>query len=119
MADFGYDADVFEAGEGIVYQEMLGKVGVEAGEVVVFLRDSRDSSGAGMEDFSIAPLGGVYIALDYGDAFIEDVANIGAGLGATLLVEVTDRVVVGVGDIILCPFMLDNAAGVFLIAITF
>jgi len=35
---------------------MLGKVGVEGGEVVILSRDARASSRMGMEDLSIDPL---------------------------------------------------------------
>jgi len=119
MADLGYHTDVFKAGEGIVYQETLGKVGVETGEVVVFSRDSRGSSWAGMEDFPVNPLGGVHTSLDYGDASIEDIADVGAGLGVTPLIEIADGIVVGIGDIIFCPVLLDNTVGVFFIAIIF
>ncbi len=94
-------------------------MGVEAGEVIILSRDSRGSSGVGVEDFFIDPLGGLHTTLDHGDTFIEDVANVGAGLGATPLIEVADRVVVGVGDVILYPFMLDDAAGVLFVAIIF
>ena len=38
-------------------------------------------------------------------------------MGATPLVEVEDGVVVGVGDIVLCPVMLNDAVGVFFIAV--
>ncbi len=89
---------------------------MEAGEVVIFFRDSGGSSGAGMEDFSINPFRGIHAPLDHGDTFVEGVADVGAGLGVTPLVEVADRVVVGVGDVILCPVMLDNALGILFIA---
>jgi len=53
--------------------------------------------------------------LNYGDSFVEDVVDIGAGLGVTPLVKVEDRVVVGVGDIVFYLVMLDSAVGVFFI----
>ncbi len=56
--------------------------------------------------------------MDHRDTFVEDVVDVGAGLGAAPLVEVGDGVVVGVGWIILCPLMLDDTARVFLITIT-
>ncbi len=98
---------------------MLGKVGVEAGEVIVLSRDSRGSGRAGVEDLSIDPLGGLYTALDHGDTFVEDVVNVGAGLGVTLPVKVANWVVVGVADVVFCPVALDDAVGVLLIAIIF
>ncbi len=45
--------------------------------------------------------------------------DVGAGLGVTLLIEVGDGVVVGVGYVILSPVTLNDAAGVFFIVITF
>ena len=42
-ADFGYDTDVLESGEGVVYEEMLGEMGVEGGEVIVLARDAGGS----------------------------------------------------------------------------
>jgi len=36
VADFGYDTDILEAGESIIYQETLVEAGMEASEVVVF-----------------------------------------------------------------------------------
>jgi len=119
VADLGYYADILEASESVVYQEMLGKVGVEAGEVVVLSRDSGGSTGAGMKDFSINPFRGVHTALDHRDTAVEDVADVGAGLGVTPLIKVADGVVVGVADIIFRPFTLNDALGVFLITFTF
>jgi len=57
--------------------------------------------------------------LDYRNSLIEDVADVGAGLGATLLVKVGDGVVVRVGNIVFCPVTLDNATGVLFIIIAF
>ena len=119
VAYFGYYTDVFKAGEGIVYQETLGKVRVETGEVVIFTRDSGGSSWPSMEDFSIDPLRGVHTSLDHRDTSTEDVADVGAGLGATPPIKVADRVVVGVGNVVFYPVSLDDAVGVFLIAIIF
>ena len=56
VTDFGYDTYVFEAGEGVVYEEMLGKVGMEGGEIIVLSRNAGGSSRVSMEDFSIDPL---------------------------------------------------------------
>ncbi len=88
LADLGYNPDVFEAGESVVYEETLGQMGVEGGEVIVLSWDARGSSRAGMEYFSIDPLGGVDTALDHGDLPVEGIADVGAGLGATPLVKV-------------------------------
>jgi len=118
LADLSYDTDIFEASEGIVHQETLGKAGVEAGEVVVLSRNSRGSTRVHMEDLTINPFRGIHTALDHRDAFIEDVANIGAGLGATPSVEVANGVAVGVGDVVFHPLSLDNALGVIFIAFT-
>ncbi|SRR6266851_7363952 len=91
---------------------------MEAGEVVVLFRDSRGDSGIGTEDFSVNSFRGIHTALDYGDPFVKDVVDVGAGLEAAPLVEVGDRVMVGVGDVVFCPITLDNAIGVLLIAFT-
>ena len=53
---------------------------MEAGEVVVFSRDSGGSSGAGVEDFSVNPFRGIHTALDHRDTFIKDVVDVEAGL---------------------------------------
>src|SRR6266853_6590305 len=98
---------------------MLGKTRVEGGEVIVLSRDTRGSSGTGMEDFSIDPLQGVNTSLDHRDLPIKGVADIGAGLGVTLLVEVGEGVVVGVDDVVLSLVMLENAIRVILIIMTF
>ena len=94
-------------------------MGVEGGEVVVLSRDTGGNSRAGMEYFSIDPLRGIYTTLDHGNFTVEGVANVGAGLGTTPLIKVGDRVVVGVGNIVLCPITLEDAVGVFFIVITF
>jgi len=94
-------------------------VRVETGEVVIFTRDSGGSSWPSMEDFSIDPLRGVHTSLDHRDTSTEDVADVGAGLGATPPIKVADRVVVGVGNVVFYPVSLDDAVGVFLIAIIF
>ena len=96
----------------------MGKVRVETGEVVIFARDSGGSSWPSMEDFSIDPLRGVHTSLDHRDTSTEDVADVGAGLGATPPIKVADRVVVGVGNVVLRLVTLDDAAGILLI-ITF
>jgi len=98
---------------------MLSKMGVKGDEVIILSRDAEGTSGASMEDFSVDSLRGVYTSLDHGDTFVENVIDIGAGLGATLLVKIGDRVVVGIGDVVFCPVMLENAMGVFLITVTF
>ncbi len=72
-----------------------------------------------MEDFSIDPLRGIYTALGHRDSLIKDIADVGTGLGATPLVKVGDGVVVGVSDVVLCLVMLDDAAGVFLVTVSF
>ncbi len=97
---------------------MLSEMGVEGGEVIVLARDSRTSGRAGVEDLSIDPFRGVDASLDHGDLPVEGVANVGAGLGTAPLVKVGDRVVVGVGDVVLHPVTLEHATGVFFV-ITF
>ncbi|SRR6266851_5166254 len=92
-------------------------MGVEGEEVIVHSRDARGSSGTSVEDFSVDPLSGIHTALDHGDAFIEDVADVGTGLGASKLIKVGDGVVVRVSQVIFCPVMLDDAVRVFLIAV--
>ncbi len=61
---------------------------MEGGEVIVLSRDTGGSSGVGVEYLSIDPLGRVDTALDHGDFPVKGVADIGAGLGTTLLVKV-------------------------------
>jgi len=94
---------------------MLSEVGMEGGKVIVLARDSGAVSGVSMEDLSIDSFRGVNAALDHGDLSIEGVTDVRAGLGASLLVKVGYRVVVGVRDIILGPVALDDALRVFLI----
>ncbi len=115
VADFGDYADVFKSGEGVVHEETLGEMGVEAGEVIVLTRDSGGGCGSSVEDLSIDPFRGVDAALDHRDLSVEGIADVGAGLRASPLVKVGDRVVVGVGDIILHPVTLEHAAGVFFV----
>jgi len=55
--------------------------------------------------------------LNHRDAFIEDVVDIGTGLGAAKLVEVGDGVVVRVGGVILRPVTLDYGAGVLFVIV--
>jgi len=98
---------------------MLGEMRVEGGEVIVLSRDARGSSGAGMEYFSVNPLGRVDPALDHRDLAVKGIADVGAGLGMTPLIKVRDEVVVGVGDVVLCPVMLEDALGVFFIITVF
>jgi|SRR5216683_2030682 len=98
---------------------MLSEMGVVGGEVIILSRDARGSSRAGMEDFSVDSLRGVYTALDHRDASIENIVDVGAGLGVSPLVEVGDGVVVGVHNIILYPILLNDAMGVLFVAITF
>ena len=92
---------------------------VKGGEVIILSRDAKGTSGASMENFSVDSLRGVYTSLDHGDTFVEDVVNVGAGLGVTLPVKVANWVVVGVADVVFCPVALDDAVGVLLIAIIF
>ncbi len=92
---------------------------MKGGEVIVLSRDARGSSGVGMEDLSIDPLQWFYTSLDHRDLAVEGVADIGAGLGASPLVKVGNGVVVGVGDIVLGPVVLENATRVILVVITF
>lgn len=97
----------------------MGKAGVECGEVVFLPRDTKGSGRVSIKDFSIDSLREVYTSLDHGDAFIKDVVDVEAGLGATLLVEVEDGVMVGVNDVVLYSVMLNNAVGVLFVTITF
>ena len=94
-------------------------MGVEGGEVVVLSRDTGGNSRAGMEYFSVNPLGRVDPALDHRDLAVKGIVDVGAGLEMTPLIKVQDGVVVGVGDVILCPITLEDAVGVFFIVITF
>ncbi len=73
---------------------------MECGEVVFLPRDTKGSGRVR-------------------DAFIKDVVDVEAGLGATLLVEVEDGVMVGVNDVVLYSVMLNNAVGVLFVTITF
>ena len=120
VADLSDYTDVFKSSKHIVYQETLGEVGVKGGEVVILARDTGGSCRPGVEDFSIYPLRGADAPLYHGDLSIEGVMDVGAGLGASLLVKVGDGVVVGVGDVVLCPITLEDAAGVFFfVVVTF
>jgi len=94
-------------------------MGVEGGKVIVLARDSGASGRAGMENFSIDPFSGVHASLDHGYLSVKGVPDVGASLGVAPLVKVEDGVVVGVGDVVLCPLTLDNAAGVALLIIAF
>ncbi len=55
-ADLGYNSDILEAGESVVHEETLGKMGVEGCKIVVLSWDAWGSSGAGVEYLSIDPL---------------------------------------------------------------
>ena len=92
---------------------------VEGGEVIVLSRDARGSSGAGMEYFSVNPLGRVDPALDHRDLAVKGIVDVGAGLEMTPLIKVQDGVVVGVGDVILHPVTLEHTTGVLFVVAFF
>ncbi len=118
-ANFGDYTDVLKSGEGVVYEETLGEMGVEAAEVIVLARDSGGGCGPSVEDLSINPFRRVDTALNYGDLSVEGVADVGAGLRASPLVKVRNRVVVGVGDVILHPVTLEHTTGVLFVVAFF
>jgi hypothetical protein len=74
---------------------------------------------AWVKDIVVDALGRVDTALDSGDAFLVDIADVVANLLLPKLIHIGNAVVVRVSRVILSPVSLEGAAGVFFIVITF